>query len=449
MPEVVMSRSIRIKGPGSINGEATVPGDKSISHRVAMIASIASGASRIKGFATSADCSATLDCLKRLGIRVDKGRGELNIYGQGLNGYSPADQPVNLYAGNSGSTMRMISGLLAAQNFTSIIDGDTSLGQRPMARIIEPLTLMNARISARDGKFAPLVIEGSRLKPIQYASRVASAQVKTCVLFAGLHAGGRTVFSEPVGSRNHTELMLKEFGARVEPGRSSGNTISIEGGQQLTPVDYRVPGDLSSAAFLIAAATVLPESEIVLRDVNLNPTRAAFLDVLNGLGAKIEIENVTERHSEPVGDIRVVSRRLKSKEQGMNLRGDVVPNIIDEIPVLAVIGTQVEGRIEIREARELRIKESDRIRTIVDGLRALGGVVEEFEDGLAIEGPQALTGGRIETGGDHRIAMAFTIAGLIAEGTTEIADADCAAVSFPEFYDLLNGLSDGSPIDSF
>jgi 3-phosphoshikimate 1-carboxyvinyltransferase len=442
-----MSRSIRIKGPGSITGDARVPGDKSISHRAAMIASIASGASRIEGFATSADCSATLDCLTRLGIRIDRGASDLKIHGLGLNGYEPGERPVNLYAGNSGSTIRMLSGLLAAQNFTSIIDGDVSLRQRPMARIIEPLTLMNARVSARDGRFAPLRIEGGKLSAINYASRVASAQVKTCVLFAGLHANGPTVFSEPVGSRNHTELMLKEFGARIEYDSSSSNTITLRGGQELAPVDYRVPGDISSAAFLIAAATALPESKIVIRDVNLNPSRTAFLDVLKALGARIELQNVSERHSEPVGDIRVESRPLKIKGSVMNLGGVVIPNIIDEIPILAVIGTQVEGRVEIRDARELRIKESDRIRTLVDGLRALGGVVEEFEDGLAIEGPQALRGGRIETGGDHRIAMAFSIAGLIAEGTTEIIDADCAAVSFPEFYALLNALSDGSLMD--
>jgi 3-phosphoshikimate 1-carboxyvinyltransferase len=337
--------------------------------------------------------------------------------------------------------MRMLSGILAAQNFTSIIDGDASLRHRPMARIIQPLTLMGAHVGARDNKFAPLIIEGRELESIEFASSVASAQVKTCVLFAGLHATGRTVFSEPVRSRNHTELMLKEFGARIEYLDHSGNSMSIEGGQELTPVDYSVPGDISSAAFLVAAAAVLPESEIVIRNVNLNPTRTAFLDVLNALGAKIEMQNVSERHGEAIGDIRVVSTLLKTRGPAMKLTGDLIPNIIDEIPILAVIGTQVEGRIEIRGASELRIKESDRVRTIVDGLRALGAEIEEFEDGIAIEGPQHLKGGRIETAGDHRIAMAFSVAALIAEGVTEIVDAECAAVSFPEFYDLLDGLS--------
>jgi 3-phosphoshikimate 1-carboxyvinyltransferase len=446
MLEVAMSRSIRIKGPASINGEAAIPGDKSISHRVAMLASVARGASTIGGFADSADCLATLECVRRLGVRVERGPDALIIHGAGLEGYRPAQTRVSLDAANSGSTIRMLSGLLAAQSFTSVIDGDASLRRRPMGRIIEPLTEMDARITARDGKFAPLVIEGSKLKPIDYASRVASAQVKSCILFAGLYADGRTAYTEPARSRNHTELMLKEFGARIECDPSQGNSITIEGGHELTPVDYQVPGDISSAAFFIAAAVLLPEAQVVIRDVNLNPTRAAFLDVLNALGAGVETRNIRERHGEPVGDIHVASHSLQTDGPVMALTRESVPNIIDEIPILAVIGTQVEGRIEVREAGELRIKESDRIRTIVDGVRALGGEIEEFEDGFAIEGPQRLRGGRIETAGDHRIAMAFSIAGLIAEGTTEIVDADCAAVSFPAFYDALNALSGGDHV---
>ena len=441
-----MSRSIRIQGPGSINGAANVPGDKSISHRVAMLASVANGASTIRGFATSADCRATLDCVERLGVGVDRKSDTLIIHGGGLNGYRPAETRVSLYAGNSGSTMRMLSGLLAAQRFTSVLDGDESLRRRPMARIIKPLTDMGARISARDATFAPLVIEGNRLKPIEYASRVASAQVKTCILFAGLYADGRTVFTEPARSRNHTELMLKEFGARIEYDHTPSSSITIEGGHELTPVNYQVPGDISSAAFLVAAAAVLHESRLVIRDVNLNPSRSAFLEVLSALGARIETRNVSQKHGEPMGDIHVVSGSLGSDGPVMKLTGESVPNIIDEVPILAVIGTQVEGRIEVRDAGELRIKESDRIRTIVDGVRALGGEIEEFEDGFAVAGPQRLTGGRVETAGDHRIAMAFSIAGLIAEGTTEIVDADCAAVSFPEFYDLLNTLSGGDHV---
>lgn len=446
MPEVVMSRSIRIGGPGSVKGEAAVPGDKSISHRVAMLASVAKGTSTIGGFATSADCLATLDCVRRLGVQVDRLPNAVTIHGEGLNGYRPPEARVSLYAANSGSTIRMLSGLLAAQSFTSIIDGDASLRRRPMARVMGPLTAMGARVSAREGKFAPLVIEGGKLRPIEHASSVASAQVKTCILFAGLYADGRTLFTEPARSRNHTELMLKEFGARIEHGPSWSNSIIIEGGHELTPVDYQVPGDVSSAAFLVAAAAMLPESYIVIRDVSLNPTRRAFLDILNALGARIETRNVRERHAEPVGDLHVASGPLKSGGRAMTMAGEIIPNIIDEIPILAVVGMQVDGRIEVRDAGELRIKESDRIRTIVDGVRGLGGVIEEFEDGFAVEGPQRLKGGSVETAGDHRIAMAFSIAGLVAEGTTEIIDADCAAVSFPEFYDLLNTLSGGNHI---
>jgi 3-phosphoshikimate 1-carboxyvinyltransferase len=446
MPEVVMSRSIRIEGPGSINGAASVPGDKSISHRVAMLASVARGASTVRGFATSADCLATLDCVQRLGVRVDRRANSVTIHGAGLNGYRPPEARVSLYAANSGSTIRMLSGLLAAQSFTSVIDGDASLRRRPMARIIEPLTAMGARISAREGRFAPLVIEGGRLKPIEHASNVASAQVKTCILFAGLYADGRTLFTEPAPSRNHTELMMKEFGARIECRPAPSNSIIIEGGHELTPVDYQVPGDMSSAAFLVAAAAMLPDSAIVIRDVSLNPTRRAFLDILNALGARIEERNVSVRHAEPVGDLHVAGGRLKTGGPAMTLAGEIIPNIIDEIPILAVAGTQVDGRIEVRQAGELRIKESDRIRTIVDGVRALGGVIEEFEDGFAVEGPQRLKGGRVKTESDHRIAMAFSVAGLVAEEATEIIDADCAAVSFPEFYDLLNALSGGNHI---
>jgi 3-phosphoshikimate 1-carboxyvinyltransferase len=290
------------------------------------------------------------------------------------------------------------------------------------------------------------VIEGSKLKPIEHASSVASAQVKTCILFAGLYAEGRTLFTEPARSRNHTELMLKEFDARIECGPAWSNSIIIEGGHELTPVDYQVPGDISSSAFLAAGAAMLPDSAIVIRDVNLNPTRRAFLDILDALGARIETHNVRERHAEPIGDIHVASGPLKIDGPAMTIAGEIIPNIIDEIPILAVVGTQVDGRIEVRGARELRIKESDRIRTIVDGVRGLGGLIEEFEDGFAIEGPQRLKGGRVDTAGDHRIAMAFSIAGLVAEGTTEIIDADCAAVSFPGFYDLLNTLSGGYQI---
>jgi 3-phosphoshikimate 1-carboxyvinyltransferase len=437
---------MRIKGKANINGIVSVPGDKSISHRVAMLASIARGVSRITNFATSVDCHTTLDSVERLGVRVERNPQEILIHGEGLDGFRPIETPIKLNAGNSGSTIRMLSGILAGQRFTSITDGDASLGRRPLRRIIEPLILMGAQVRAREENYTPLEIRGGALKAINYASQVASAQVKTCVLFAGLFADGRTTFNEPSPSRNHTELMLEEFGAQFKVDEASGD-LSIEGGSELTAVRYRVPGDISSAAFFIAAAALLPDSRLELRDVNLNPSRTAFLDVLSQLGASIQISNLRTVHRELVADIQVTSSQLKSESQGTVLSGSIIPNIIDEIPILAIVATQVEGRIEVRGARELRIKESDRVQTVVAGIRALGGEIEEFEDGFAICGPQKLKAGRIETEGDHRIAMAFSIAALIADGTTEIVDADCAGVSFPEFYELLRSLTSEGHIE--
>ena len=439
--EVAMSRSaksLRINGPCAVRGAIRVPGDKSISHRVAMLASVAGGDSSITGFGSNADCQATLDCVRRLGVEVERRDGTLIVKGRGLAGYRPAREPVRLDAGNSGSTIRMISGLLAGQRFTSEIDGDDSLRRRPMGRIIEPLTLMGATIDARDQNFAPLRIRGAALKPIRYVSPVASAQVKTCVLFGGLYADGQTSFSEPAPSRNHTEVMLREFGARLESS-SDGMAIElrIEGGFELTPVDYHVPGDVSSAAFFIAAATLLPHSRLFINGVNLNSTRTAFIDVLNRLGANVISDNVRTVNGEAVGDLLATTCALKAEQPATVLAGNIIPNIIDEIPILAVVATQVEGRLEVRDARELRIKESDRVSTVANGIRNMGGEIDEFDDGFAIEGPQSLKGGRVETAGDHRIAMAFTIAGLMAQGTTEIIGADSAAVSFPEFYELI------------
>jgi 3-phosphoshikimate 1-carboxyvinyltransferase len=439
-----MSRSLRIKGPTRVRGSLKVPGDKSISHRVAMIASIASGPSTIAGFASSADCQATIECIRKLGIRVeDTESSGLVIHGQGLFGYQPAEHPshtpVPLDACNSGSTIRMLSGLLAGQRFTSRISGDASLNRRPMSRIIEPLTLMGANIEATAGNFAPLTIHGRKLRAITYVSSVASAQVKTCVLLAALLADGRTGFSEPALSRDHTEIMLRQFGALIDG--SSPGALAVEGLHELTPLDYHVPGDVSSAAFFIAAASILPDSELLLRGVSLNPTRTAFIDVLRDLGGSIETQNLREQHGELAGDIAVSSALLRSSPRGTVLAGAIIPNIIDEIPILAIVATQIDGRLEIRDARELRIKESDRIRTVANGIRSLGGEIEEFTDGFAITGPQRLSGGRVETSGDHRIAMAFAIAGLMAEGSTEIIDADCAAVSFPEFYQSLEMLA--------
>ncbi len=442
MAEVAMSRKMRINKAPRVRGALRAPGDKSISHRALMFTSIAEGTSRIEGLASSNDCRSTLECIRALGIEVEQRDEALIIHGKGLRGYRPPSVPLD--AGNSGSTIRMLSGLLAAQPFTTEIDGDESLRRRPMARILEPLEMMGAQIEARDGRFAPLKIRGARLKAINYTSRVPSAQIKSCVLLAALCAEGRTIFREPAPSRNHTELMLAEFGARFleESGR-----MSIEGGIELNPVNYRVPGDPSSAAFFIAAATLLPDSEIVIEGVALNPSRTAFLDVMTSLGARIERENLSLMHGEIVGDLRVTTGELKSERPSTILSGSIIPNLIDEIPILAVVGARTEGRLEIRDSSELRVKESDRIRTICDGIRAMGGEIEEFEDGFAIAGPQPFAGGAVQTAGDHRIAMAFSVAGLVAEGATIIEDADCAAVSFPEFYRVLGEVAGEGAID--
>jgi 3-phosphoshikimate 1-carboxyvinyltransferase len=437
---------MRIKGPASVKGSLAVPGDKSISHRIAMLASIASGPSNVSGMALSADCISTLDCLRSLGVRIEGDAQNLIIHGRGLFGWRPAEDPIQLDVANSGSTIRMLSGLLAGQRFTSTIDGDVSLRRRPMRRIIEPLGLMGARIEASSGNCAPLTIRGNELHGIEYKSSVASAQVKTCVLFAGLLADGRTQFSEPMPSRDHTELMLKELGARIDV--DSSYKICLEGLHELNAISYDVPGDLSSAAFFVAAAALLPDSELLIQNVSLNPTRTAFVRVMNELGANIEERNVRLQHGEMVGDLKVRSRELCAEATGSMLSGSIIPNLIDELPILAVVATQLKGRLEVRGAKELRIKESDRIRTIAGGIRAMGGRIEEFEDGFLIFGPQRLTGARVETARDHRIAMAFAIAGLIAEGTTEIADADSASVSFPGFFELLASLTGSEAVAS-
>jgi 3-phosphoshikimate 1-carboxyvinyltransferase len=436
-----MSSIVRISGPARINGEITIPGDKSISHRVALLASIANGSSTVSGFASSADCQATLECISRLGIRVRRAEHpahRLTIDGRGLRGYNDGGRPVELWAANSGSTIRMIAGLVSGAAVKSNIDGDDSLRRRPMRRIIEPLRLMGAQIEAQGDNYPPLAITGRPLKGITYPSPVPSAQIKTCILMAGLGADGTTVLIEPSQSRDHTELMLPEFGVPVSVQLSEiGQRITIQGGQELLPVDYSVPGDLSSAAFFTAGALLCYDSSLAIKRVGLNPTRSGFLDVLGQLGANIARTNVTYCGREAVGDLLVSSSGLSTGGVACQLSGSVIANIIDEIPMLAVLATQVQGRIEVREARELRIKESDRIRAVVAGIKSLGGRIEEFEDGFAIEGPQRLTGDHVDSYGDHRIAMAFSIAGLIATGTTHIHGAECAAVSLPEFFTTL------------
>jgi 3-phosphoshikimate 1-carboxyvinyltransferase len=409
-----------------------LPGDKSISHRLAMLGAIAEGTTRIDNFATSQDCHSTLACLRSLGVPIAvEPDGCVTLRGQGLRGLRASGDILD--AGNSGSTIRMLAGVLAGQRFTTRITGDDSLRRRPMKRIIVPLERMGAQIEADGNNYPPLAIHGKDLQPIRYELPVASAQVKSAILLAGLYAEGETTVVEPVKTRNHTELALRGFGGEV---RTEINSASVRGGQKLHGTEMTAPGDISSAAFLIGAATLVPGSELFLSDVGLNPGRRGIVDLLAGMGASIEILDERREGGEPVAELRVRPATLR----GGRIGGEQIPQVIDEVPVLAVLATQTEEGMEVHDAAELRVKESDRIRSIVDNLRAMGGEVEELEDGLVIPGRQRLRGGVIRTYGDHRIAMAFAIAGLIAEGETVIEGSECAAVSFPGFFEILENL---------
>ncbi len=418
----------RISPVTRVSGEICLPGDKSISHRYALLAAIAEGESRIHGFSSGADCHSTLGCVRALGIEVEEHGTEVLVHGRGMGGLRAAAG--DLDAGNSGSTIRMLSGILAAQEFTSRIGGDASLSRRPMERIMTPLSEMGAAISAREGRFPPLEIHGAKLRPIDYTLPVPSAQVKSCVLFAGLFAEGATVVREPVRSRDHSEIALREFGAEI---RVERRMITLQGRSRLSGRELSVPSDLSSAAFFIAAALLVPGSELVIRGVGLNPTRSTLLDVLVSMGARITILEVTEKNGELVGKISVKSSTLRG---GVVERGTTAA-LIDEIPVLAILGAASEEGLIVRDAAELRIKETDRIATIAENLRRMGIEPEELPDGICVPGRQRFRGATVESFGDHRIAMAFSIAALVADGPCEIRDADAASVSFPEFYEIL------------
>ncbi len=412
-----------------------MPGDKSISHRAAMIAALAKGTSRISNFANSADCAATLSCLKKLGVVVEADAGDLLVHGVGLR--EPREP---LDCANSGTTMRLLAGILAGQNFKSTLTGDESLRSRPMARIIEPLTMMGASVSSEAGR-PPLTIAGRNpLHAISYELPVASAQVKSCILLAGLSAEGRTEVIESQVTREHTERMLLWFGVPLAVRDVEGmRAITVDGPARFNARDVSIPGDVSSAAFFIAAAALLPGSSLELTDVGVNPTRATFLEQLRSWGFGVTVSGVREECNEAVGTIRVSGSKSSSDSPSV-LRGAMIPQLIDELPLLAVVGSQIEGGIEIRDAAELRAKESDRIGATVRNLRAMGAEVEEFKDGLRVAGPARLHGAEIDPRGDHRIAMAFSVAGLIARGETEIKDAECVAVSFPEFFELLESV---------
>lgn len=411
---------------------------------------MAVGNTKIENFATSADCSSTLQCLEQLGVGIRRVGSSVYINGRGKMGFRPP--AAELDCGNSGSTMRMLAGLLAGQDFASTLIGDESLSKRPMKRILHPMELMGARIDSREG-FAPISIHGKNpLEAITYAPSIASAQVKSCVLLAGLNAAGTTVVRNPKSisrgatSRNHTELMLSYLGANIherftEEGGGYVHEISIDGSSRLAARDLNVPSDISSAAFFLVAASCLPNSDVTLENVGLNPTRRAIVDVLKNLGADIDIMNERELCNELIGDLRVRgSGGPAPKNASGVIEGDVIANLIDEIPILSVFGTQLENGLEIRNAEELRVKESDRIKTVVENLRAMGADVEEFPDGLRV-GSSKLKGAVVNSFGDHRIAMAFAVAGLFATGETTIIGAEWARVSFPAFFETLAGIS--------
>lgn len=424
-----MNRVI-ISSTTKFEGDFQIPGDKSISHRSAMCAAIGAGRSIIRNYSSARDCQSTLDCLELLGVGITRSSESIIVEGVGLEGLRA---PLKLLdVGNSGTTIRLLSGILAGQSFTSVITGDESIQRRPMKRVIEPLRQMGARIEARDDNYAPLRITGGHLKAIEYWPPVASAQVKSCALLAGLFIDGVTTVIETTPTRNHTEVMLREIGAGIE---HDGERISVTGKTPLRALgDYTVAGDLSSAAFFIVAALLSPEACLRLRHIGVNPSRTALLDVLRQIGGRIDIESPRLAHGELVADLIAESSSLSGD---LELSGAVIANLIDEIPILAIAGTQLAGTLTIRDAGELRVKESDRIRAIVDNLRRMRIEVEEFDDGFRIAGKQQLHGGVIDSCGDHRIAMAFAVAGLIAEGETIINGADAASVSLPEFYHLL------------
>lgn len=423
-----------IRPARNVLGSLRLPGDKSISHRYGMLAAFAEGTSRFSNFSTGADCSSTLACMQALGAKVTRLHdGVVEVTGV-AGKVTPSSEPLD--CGNSGSTMRMISGLLAPQEGSFTLIGDASLSRRPMERIRKPLELMGARITLTEGH-APVQIDGAALKAIDFTSPVPSAQVKTCVLLAGLQTEGATTVREAVRTRDHSELALRAFGAELT---RTIDSVSIAGPQKLKAIEAAVPGDISSAAFFLCAASLFPGSSLVLDSLGLNPTRASLLDVLTALGAHIAVLNLEEKNAELVGTVQVTA--LPEGLRSTTINGSLAAQLIDELPVLAAIAPFTAGGIRIRDAKELRVKESDRIALVAQNLRAMGAEVEEFEDGLDVPGGQRLHGATIDSGGDHRIAMAFSVAALRAEGETLIQGAESAAISFPEFFDLLDQVAE-------
>lgn len=419
-----------------LRGTLTVSGDKSISHRAVMFGSLATGTTEIEGFLAGEDCLSTIRCFRSMGVQIEQNGSSVKVFGRGLRELTAPDGILD--CGNSGTTTRLLSGVLAAQHFDSVLSGDASIQRRPMKRVITPLRAMGADISSVAGNdCAPLSVHGKQLYGIHFNSPIASAQVKSAVLLAGLYASGQTTVTEPALSRDHTERMLRSFGAKVLTGSFEGRpAVTVTETQNLYGTDISVPGDISSAAFFLVGASIVPGSEVVLRNVGINPTRDGVISALRAMGARIEVLEVRNEDSEPAADLLVRYAPLHGTEIG----GALIPRLIDELPVLAAAAAVAEGRTVIRDAAELKVKESNRIRTMAEGLSRLGATVRETEDGLIIDGGAALHGGAVESYSDHRIAMSFAILSLVTDGEVKISDPDCVNISAPSFYEDLRSL---------
>ncbi|MED0964847.1 3-phosphoshikimate 1-carboxyvinyltransferase [Bacillus paramycoides] len=416
----------------SLNGEIVVPGDKSISHRAVMFGAIAEGTTRVSNFLLGEDCLSTIACFQKLGVKIEQSGNDVTIYGKGLENLQEPKEVLDV--GNSGTTIRLMLGILSNTPFHSTIIGDESIGKRPMKRVTDPLSKMHAQIDGREnGQYTPLSIRGGRVKGIHYHAPVASAQVKSAVLLAGLQGEGVTTVTEPMQSRDHTERMLRAFGCTVEVNE---RTVSLQGGQQLKGIEIKVPGDISSAAFFLVAGAIVQNSKLVLKNVGLNPTRTGILDVLTKMGARISIDNIRNEEFEPCGDITIETSKLK----GIEIGGSLIPRLIDEIPVIALLATQAEGITVIKDAEELKVKETNRIDTVVDELGKLGAKIEATPDGMIIYGKQDLKGNTVNSHGDHRIGMMLAIASCIVNGEVKIENSDAVAVSYPNFFEQLAAL---------
>lgn len=424
---------MKFKKASHLQGEIIIPGDKSISHRSVMFGSIAKGTTKVSHFLQGADCLSTISCFQSMGIQIENNGSEVVVHGKGIHGLRKPEAILD--CGNSGTTTRLISGLLAAQSFDVTLTGDDSIQRRPMKRIMEPLSLMGADIRSLNGNdCAPLAISGRKLHGIHYTSKVASAQVKSAILLAGLYADGETKVTEPYISRNHTEIMLGHFGASVH---TEGTTACIAPASELYGREITVPGDISSAAFFLAAGILVPNSEILIRNVGVNPTRDGILKVCQSMGAKLSLLNESSESGEATADILVKSGSLHGTEIG----GAIIPALIDELPIIAAMACLAEGETVIKDAAELKVKESNRIQVMVQNLSAMGADVTETEDGMIIRGGRPLHGALIDSKLDHRIAMTFAVLGLCADGETEITGAECVNISYPDFYNDLERLT--------